>query len=112
MTGRSDQKRWRRFWIVVVLGCSYPKWLLRPVGRRRHLLCQKGQPLLCVVVSLLGRAMGPGSEAVKANRFHLGPVVGLAHLYLQILLWVVPMRILPELVVFARRVYNLGLCMG
>ena len=112
MTDRSDQKRWRHFWNVVVLGCNCPKWLLRPVGRCRHLLCRKGQPLLCVVVSLLGRAMGPGSEAVKANRFLLGPVVSLVHLYLQILLVVVPMRILLELVVCPRRVHNLGLCMG
>ena len=71
-----------------------------------------GRLLLFVVVYLLGRVMGSGSEVVKATRCLLGPVVSLAPLYLQILLWVVPMRISLELVVFPRRVHNLGLCMG
>ena len=36
MIDRSDQKRWRHFWIDVAVFQSYPSSLLRPVGCCRH----------------------------------------------------------------------------
>ena len=36
MIDRSDQMRWRHFWIDVAVFQSYPSPLLRPVDRYRH----------------------------------------------------------------------------